>query len=84
MEYYTAKRKKELLHLGFVVTIERIQPWLVWLSGLSADLQTKGFPVRFPVRTHAWVTGQVHTWGHMRDNDTLMFPSLFLLPFAPL
>ena len=25
-------------------------PWLVWLSGLRAGLQTKGFPVRFPVR----------------------------------
>ena len=24
-------------------------PWLVWLSGLSAALQTKGSPVRFPV-----------------------------------
>ena len=23
--------------------------WLVWLSGLSADLRTKGSPVRFPV-----------------------------------
>ena len=34
-------------------------PWLVWLSGLSAGLQTKGLPVRFPVRAHAWVVGQV-------------------------
>ena len=34
-------------------------PWLVWLSGLSAGLQTKGSLVRFPVRTHAWVAGQV-------------------------
>ena len=26
------------------------QPWLVWLSGLSAGPRTKGSPVQFPVR----------------------------------
>ena len=31
------------------------QHQLVWLSGLSTGLQTKGFLVRFPVRAHAWV-----------------------------
>ena len=31
------------------------EPWLVWLSGLSASLQTKGSLVRFPVRAHAWL-----------------------------
>ena len=36
-----------------------ISPWLVWLTGLSAGLRTKGSPVRFPVRAHAWVAGQV-------------------------
>ena len=25
------------------------EPWLVWLSGLSASLQIKGSPVQFPV-----------------------------------
>ena len=34
------------------------QPWLVWLSGLSARLRTKGLPVPFPVRTHAWVAAR--------------------------
>ena len=29
-------------------------PGLVWLSGLSASLKTKGSLVRFPVRAHAW------------------------------
>ena len=29
--------------------------WLVWLSGLSASLRTKGSLVQFPVRAHAWV-----------------------------
>ena len=33
--------------------------WLVWLSGLSAGLRTKGSPVGFPVRAHAWLMGQV-------------------------
>ena len=49
--------------------------WLVWLSGLSADLQTKGSPVRFPVRARAWVAGQVPSRGCMRGNHTLMFLS---------
>ena len=38
-------------------------PWLVWLSGLSAGLQTKELLVQFPVRAHAWVGGQVPTGG---------------------
>ena len=33
-------------------------PWLVWLSGLSACLQTNGSPVRFLIRAHGWVAGQ--------------------------
>ena len=37
--------------------------WLVWLSGLSTDSWTKGSPVRFPVRAHAWVAGQVPSRG---------------------
>ena len=32
-----------------------VLPWLVWLSGLSTSLRTKGSQVRFPVRTHAWL-----------------------------
>ena len=52
------------------------EPWLVWLSGLSTDLQTKGLPVQFPVRAHPWVSGQVPSRGHMRGNHTLMFLSL--------
>ena len=58
-------------------------PWLVWLSGLSANLQNKGLLVRFPVRAHAWVAGQVPSWGHSRGNHTLMFLSLsFSLLFS--
>ena len=39
-----------------------LKPWLVWLSGLTASLQTKGLPVRFPVRAHAWVVGWDSQW----------------------
>ena len=46
------------------------EPWLVWLSGLSASLQTKGSLVRFPVRAHAWVAGQVSSWGRVRGNQS--------------
>ena len=46
------------------------------LSGLSTSLRTKGSPVRFPVRAHAWVAGQVPSRGRMRSNHTLMFLSL--------
>ena len=53
-------------------------PWLVLLSGLSASLRTKRSLVRFPVRAHAWVEGQVPTRGHVRGNHTLMFLSLSL------
>ena len=44
------------------------QPWLVWLSGPHAGLRTKGSLVQFPVRAHAWVAGQVPSWGCVRGN----------------
>ena len=57
-------------------------PWLVWLSGLSAGLQTNELLVWFPVSAHARVVGQVPSWGHVKGNHTLMFLSLsFSLPF---
>ena len=57
------------------------QPRLVWLSGLSAALQTKGSLVWFPVRSHAWVVCPVSSRGHVRGNHTLMFLSRsFSLP----
>ena len=45
-------------------------PWLVWLSGLSANLQTKGLLVWFPVRAHAWVAGHVPGGELVRGNHT--------------
>ena len=57
------------------------QPSLVWLSGLSACLQTKGSLVQLPIRAYAWVAGQVPSGGPMRGNRTLVFLSLsFSLP----
>ena len=49
------------------------EPWLVWLSGLSASLQTKGSWVQFPVRAQAWVAGQVPSRECERGNHTVMF-----------
>ena len=59
-------------------------PWLVWLSGLSAGLWTRGLWVQFTVRAHAGVVGQVPSSGYMRGNHTMMFLSLSfsLLPFS--
>ena len=57
-------------------------PWLVWLRGLSAGLRTKGSPVQFPGRAHAWVLCQVPSRVCVRGNHTLMFLSLSpSLPF---
>ena len=61
-----------------------LMPWLVWLSELSASLQTKWSPVWFPVRAHALVAGlatgpvagQVSGGGLVRGNHTLMLLSL--------
>ena len=47
-----------------------------WLSESNASLWTKGSLVRFPVREHAWVMGQVPGREHVRGNHTLMFLSL--------
>ena len=54
------------------------KPWLVWLSGWSASLQIKGWLVQFPVREHAWVMGQVPSWGHVRGNQRISHTSVFL------
>ena len=57
---------------------KNFMPWLVWLSELSASLWTKGSPVQFPVRPHAWVVGRVPSRGCTRGNHTLMSLSLSL------
>ena len=59
------------------------EPWLVWLSGLSAGLWTWGLIVSHTVRAHVWVASQVPSQGCTRGNITLMFlsfsPSLTLM-----
>ena len=62
---------------------DKIAAWLVWLSGLSVGLQTRGSPVWFHVRAHAWVAGQGPSIGCVRGNQALMF-SLALSPSLPL
>ena len=56
----------------------------MWLSGLSASLQTGGSLVQFPVGAHAWVAGQVPGRGCVSGSHTLMFLSLFLPLFHSL
>ena len=57
-----------------------VLPWLVWLSGLSASLQTERLLVQFPVRAHAWVAGP---WlqGMQEATDRCLSP--FLSPSFP-
>ena len=65
----------------YLTTINSFYPWLVGLSGWSAGLRTKALLVRFPVRAHAWVVGQVPRRSLVRGNHTWMFLSLsFFLP----
>ena len=44
------------------------EPWLVWLSGLSAGLQTKRLPAQFPIGAQAWVAGRVPSWAGTRSS----------------
>ena len=74
-----------------------LAPWLVWLRGLSAGLQTKRSLVQFPVRARAWVAGQAPSGRHVKSpfgdvqeatnqyfSPTSMFLSLSLSLPSPL
>ena len=78
--------KKET-KLGKVVNIVNDKPNIA-LAGVAqwieCRLQTKGSPVQFPVRAHAWVAGRVPNKGHMRGNCTLMFLFLSFSLSSPL
>ena len=66
---------------AIVRVIRKNTPCLVWLSGLSTGLWSKGSLVQSPVRAQAWVSGPVPSRGCTRGNHTLMFLSLsFSLP----
>ena len=49
--------------------LKELQPWLVWLSGLSIGLRTVGSPGQFLVGAHAWVSGQAPSVGCARGNQ---------------
>ena len=66
-----------LVHENQQVRINTIQSWLLWLSGLSTGLGTRGLPVPFPVRSQAWVTGLVPN--ERQPHIDVSLP-LFLLP----
>ena len=60
-----------------VLTLAGVAQWL------STSLRTKGLPVRFPVRAHAWVVSQGPSRGCVRGSHPLMFLSLSLsLPLS--
>lgn len=52
-------RQSEIL--GPLEHLKGTQPQLVWLRGLSAQLQTKGSLARLPVRVHGCIVGQEAT-----------------------
>ena len=47
-----------------------------WCGPVDWVPACKPLVVRFPVRAHAWVVGQVPSGEYVRDNNTLMFLSL--------
>ena len=61
----------------------KVQPWLVWLSGLSASLWTKGSLVWFPVSEYAWVWVRSPV-GDAQEATTHLCFSPFLSPSFPL
>ena len=70
-----------------VVTFkEYIKPALAGIARwIQCELQTKGLPVQFPVRAHAWVAGQVPSRGpRVRQAHIDVSLSLFLPPFPSL
>ena len=52
-------QKKHLIKFNIYLWLKKknLMPWLVWLSGLSAGLQTKRSLVWCPIRAHSWVAG---------------------------
>ena len=65
------------------------QPCPGWLSWLGSISQSKGSPVSFPIRAHAWVVGSVVVGVHTRGNLSMFLSHInvslpfFLPPFPP-
>ena len=83
------KKKKRSIYCGAVCNNSQSEiylfAWLLWLSGLSAGLWTKGAQVQFPARAHAWVAGQVSSWGRARGNQSMFLSNINVspAPFLP-
>ena len=61
---------------------EEMLPWLVWLSGLSAGLRTKGSQVRFPSQGTCLRCRPGPQLGVLeRQSHIDVSPLLFLSPF---
>ena len=62
--------------------IKNVHPWLVWLSVLSAGLQTKKSLVQLPVKAYAWVVAgpQFEVCERQPHIDVSLL--LFLPPFS--
>ena len=82
-QWYFSLRGSIYLNASFLIKYLR-EPWLVWLSGLSASLKTKGSPVRFQVRAHALVCGPGHQSGTRERQPHSVSLPLFLPPFPSL
>ena len=90
---FGTKITKLIFGVGFSQKVHFL-PWLVWLSGLSAGLQTKRSLVQSLVKAHGWVVGQVPTspvgGGGTRDNQEMCLSHIdvslpfFLPPFPSL
>ena len=74
-EFYSLKIKKKIKILFALASVAQ------WTE---RGLQTKGSLVRFPVKAHAWVVGQLPSRRHVRSNHTLMFLSLSFCFPSPL
>ena len=87
------KNKNKLINLKYIYFIDYakkekrkkkcMQPWLVWLSALSAGLRSEGLLVRSPVRAEPGLHARFPPRGCTRGNCTLMVFSLSpTLPFS--
>ena len=78
------KKDYFVLYLFFLKRAVFLQPKLVWLSGLSTGLQTKGSLIRFPVRAQSglWAKSPVGSVWETTTHWFVFFPLSFFLPFS--
>ena len=61
MNYLGINPTKDVQDIHIKITKPALAGVAQWIEH---RLQTKGSPLRFPVRAHVWVAGQVPTRGH--------------------